>query len=286
MVVDSILNLNEEATFLIGAMNYKSAADLLHEGIAKLEKDYILETDEDGEGPTSDGSTTNQCVMSMDEDSSRQEQEATDRYQYHHHHQQQQRQVQQVVVAAEPSLEYLPPQSRHDADHDHTTSTFSIYRCAMKLVPTEKYLNNADLSCLTHHNFNLVSAVLLYNYGLCLHIQGQASGCETKLEDASLAYEMALSLLGLVGSNNGDDSAAIQHSSSSLLLELALLNNFAHIHLFFLSTKQVHECLRRMHFILFGATQGWAMRIPQELSCFAHNVLFNASQHTRPAPAA
>lgn len=275
MVADSIFHLNEKATFLIGTMNYQSAAELLQEGIDTLENDYNMETNDHGDDLTVERhNKTNQCEVMMDEGSQQHEQGALNRYDHYRHH------PQHVVVAVEPSLEA-------NADHDDVISFFFIYRRTMKLALTERYLNNADLSYLTHHNVNLLSAVLFYNYGLCLHIQGQASGCETKLEDASLAYEMALSVLGLVESNDGDESfAAAQQPSTVLLLELALLNNLGHIHLFFSITKQAHLCLRRMHFILFGATQGWTLRIPQDLSCFAHNVLFNASQHTRPAPAA
>ena len=279
MVVDSILFLNEKATFLIGAMNYKSAARLLHEGIAMLEKEHNFESDSDLEEGPSSSSQEGDCRM-MNVDATIEGTVSP------------LEEPQSVVVAVEPSLEFFGSPSSSSSSSctpnmKDDPSPFSMYRRAMKLVPTAAS-QNVDLHDLAMYDVNLVSAVLLYNYGLCLHIQGHAMGSENKLEDASLAYEMALGLLSLVThpptTPTTDGGSA--SSTSVFLLELALLNNYGHIHMHFLSTKQVHECLRRMHFILFGATQGWATRIPQEMSCFAHNVLFNASQHIRPAPMA
>ncbi|KAL7566809.1 hypothetical protein ACA910_019398 [Epithemia clementina (nom. ined.)] len=310
MVVDSILFLNEKATILIGAKNYKAAAKLLHEGIARLEKEHNVddheEQDHQDEEHDCSGPTCNMMIEGEPQENSNiimtdhlPEQQASSSSP-------QCSSRSSVVVAVEPSLEFLPQQQSQSsvqqtsfcnsicsntngnyADMDDDQSVFCIYRRAMKLVPTERYQNNSSLSDLAEHNVNLVSAVLLYNYGLCLHMQGYATGCEAKLEDASLAYEMALGLLGLAGADESTNFEQQQQQQSSVfLLELALLNNFGHIHMYFMSTRQVHECLRRMHYILFGATHGWAMRIPHEMSCFAHNVLFNASQHIRPAPVA
>ena len=240
VVVDSILFLNEKATFLIDAMKYKSAANLLHEGISRLEKEHGFGHNDEHQANNSD---LHMKVMDCDG---------------------------QPAVVVEPSIT-LPSMQGTNGEHK---DSYSIYRRAMKLVPTDSS-QDMDSKDLVGRHINLVSSVLLYNYGLCLHVQGISTGCENNLEDAIVAYEMALGLLGLA-----------EQGQSLLLFELALLNNVGHIHDFFLSTGHVHECLRRMHFVMLSATNGWTTRIPSELSTFAHNVLFNASQHIRPAPVA
>lgn len=124
-------------------------------------------------------------------------------------------------------------------------------------------------------DYHFVCSILMYNYGLSLHLHGLAHGSEDHLDDALLAYEMALGLVELAGPK------PLVH-----MLELALLNNCGHIHSFFMSTTHVHNCLERMQTLLQSLTNGWSQVLPGALASFAFNLVYNAPQYARPAPAA
>ncbi|KAL7570651.1 hypothetical protein ACA910_014925 [Epithemia clementina (nom. ined.)] len=124
-------------------------------------------------------------------------------------------------------------------------------------------------------DYHFVCSILLYNYGLSLHLYGLAYGSEEHLEDALLSYEMSLGLVGLAGRR------PLVH-----MVELALLNNCGHIHSFFMATSQVHICLERMQTLLQSLTNGWSQVLPEALASFAFNLVYNAPQYARPAPAA
>lgn len=156
-------------------------------------------------------------------------------------------------------------------------------------IPKEEDNNKETLTCsytlfdkaLTipaarDHDCNLILSILLYNHALCLHFQALQTGNESVLDEALLIYEMAL---GLVGLSAGSSGAMV------LVLELAILNNCGQIHSARIATHNVHFTLQRMQVLLQVLSAN--TEVPYKaLSPFYLNLMYNAAQHQRPAPAA
>ena len=147
-------------------------------------------------------------------------------------------------------------------------SAFAVYD---KTFAIPSNLSPTDQDC----DYNFVYAILLYNNGLSLHLQGLVNAGDEKIFEQSLqSYETALGLAIVSGQRS------LVHS-----LELALYNNCCHIHNFLLDTRNVTCCLERMNSLLH--TLSATKEIRQEaLSPFAYNLLYNSEHHLRPGPAA
>ena len=109
-----------------------------------------------------------------------------------------------------------------------------------------------------------ISAVLLYNAGLCNHIKGLQSGSARDLATALHCYQYALSLL--------TDTNAIQAvSDQDALLVLALLNNMGHLNSQSFDHPASKICLETMRRI-FPATE--SLLLKQEDSIFFYLTVF------------
>ena len=241
---DQVLLANENAICCIHTKNYNAAAALLAEGMAIVEQEYRNRKVAHGEFLDA----TNKMMDC--EEASRLEAEDFDAI---------------AMSSCKPSKE----------NHVHPGGDVSPYvmYCNAFEIPRDVLLNRRRAQ--GDEDYHFTCGILLYNYGLSLHLQGISQGIEDNLEEALFSYEMALGLVALAGRRPLVD-----------MLELALLNNCGHIHRFFLSTSQVHICLERMQALLQHVTNGWSEVLPEALASFAFNLIYNAPQYARPAPAA
>ena len=215
------------------------------------------------------------------------EQEYADTPQHHHQQQQQHKSMDEESLtkrAEEDQMEWECDPSNFES--------FFVPRCSPRkeqdwstTIPGDHHLRSFSLfdKALTipshlcpdrDRDYTVICCILLYNYGLSNHLMGLVSGSDDRLEEALLSYEMALGFVSVV-----------EQGTLPLVLELALLNNCSHIHSLHFSTWNVHACLQRMHMLLM--TLYMTRKVPQtELSPFSVNVVYNAGQYERPAPAA
>ena len=236
-MADKVLMTNEKAIGFIHTMNYNAAAALLAEGMAMIEQEYRR----------NDGLVTRSDVDLME----------CDKYPNLHT-------VNFDSMSLGPSIKC----ENGDVVVGDNVNPFVMYPNAL-MIPHEV------ASSTSEEDYHFVCSILLYNYGLSLHLHGLSHGSEEYLEDALLSYEMALGLVALAGKR-----------PLVSMLELALLNNCGHIHSFFMTTNQVHACLERMQLLLQSLTNGWSQSLPEALASFAFNLVYNAPQYARPAPAA
>lgn len=160
----------------------------------------------------------------------------------------------------------LPSMPKEADNKETTTCSYTFFEKALRIP---RYVSLArDKDC------NLICCILLYNHALCLHFQALETGNEAVLEEALLLYEMALGLVGLAGSG-----------AIVVVLELAILNNCGQIHTLQKANRNVQAVLQRMQILLqvLHATNEVQYKL---LSPFYFNLVYNAAQHQRPAPAA
>ncbi|KAL7570624.1 hypothetical protein ACA910_014898 [Epithemia clementina (nom. ined.)] len=227
--------INEESICLIHSMNYKDAAHRLSEGIDMIEQDHTTT------GKNEDQRYCDDVPMiGADDDHAN---------------------IDTFLV--ECSCQEDECRAAIPGDN---LSSFALFDNALSIPQ--------HLSPQRDRDYTVICCILLYNYGLSLHLQGMSTGSENNLEEALLSYEMALGLVALI-----DQGRLVS------VLELALLNNCSHIHSFHSATSHVHSCLQRMHTLLM--TLYASRHVSQEqLAPFAFNVVYNACQFKRPAPAA
>eukprot|EP00523_Entomoneis_sp_CCMP467_P022406 CAMPEP_0168847580 /NCGR_PEP_ID=MMETSP0727-20121128/10392_1 /TAXON_ID=265536 /ORGANISM="Amphiprora sp., Strain CCMP467" /LENGTH=268 /DNA_ID=CAMNT_0008901391 /DNA_START=75 /DNA_END=881 /DNA_ORIENTATION=- len=152
--------------------------------------------------------------------------------------------------------------------------SFGIYSHAMTaaarpLTDPDEQDEDQDLA--------LLYGILFYNVGLCLHLQGLVSGTHVFLNQAKHCYETALGTLG-----------AIDRNPLIVLLEVALLNNEAHIHSCLCDHERVGVCLNLMQTAIreVNADYQWRGNLPREFKPFSRNLVLQAGSQLRPAPAA
>lgn len=169
-----------------------------------------------------------------------------------------------VVGAIAPVLE---------GDEQETSSSFAICHKAMTMIqmPTNEHIESN-----LYDDLNLLHASLFFNLGLCHHLHGMATGKDVHFRESLLCYDTAMGTLGLIE----------QRTPYIMMLELASLNNSAHIHHVYLERTSFHQCLKLMKQSLCEITNEWTCPVPQQVSEFSHNLLMNSNHHTRPAPAA
>lgn len=98
----------------------------------------------------------------------------------------------------------------------------------------------------------ILAAVLLYNTGLCHHVQGLQNPTQsTRLLRTTLKmYTMASSILYSAfpteGHDDDDNSKSIKEANA-LLLQLALLNNMAHVYAYFMNVGNAWHCVDTMN---------------------------------------
>lgn len=91
-----------------------------------------------------------------------------------------------------------------------------------------------------HHDV-VLAGVLLYNAGLCHHVQAiEHAGSRCLLRRAMRMYSMASALLTTSGVLESDGSG---QTDDVVLLVLALMNNMAHIHTCFVDLERAWDCL-------------------------------------------
>ena len=129
----------------------------------------------------------------------------------------------------------------------------------------------------------LQCAILLYNHALRLQLGGLSSGSEEQLNESLLSYDTALHLL-----DAGNKGSLIQ-----LVLRLALLNNSACSHSYFVDRRLTQECLEQMRPLVQTLDEHRGNEpsetnetVSQALATFSVNLLCNESQEFRPAPVA
>lgn len=115
---------------------------------------------------------------------------------------------------------------------DHDCSSFSLYNWALLVM------NHDHASLCSLQNEIKLSAVLLYNTGLCYQAMGLAEGTEhSSFPMALKMYEIALSLLCTC-------------DSTDRLLRLALFNNKGYIMSYFYEHDEAQACLANIKYLL------------------------------------
>lgn len=234
-MTDKVLQINEKAITLIHTMKYNAAALLLAEGMALIEQ---------GHRKSERRNNVSDCIMDCEDG------------QLLH------------AVDFDEMCKGSPTALHVDFLLGDNVNPFAMYVNALT-IPRDVAASPRE------DDYHFLCSILMYNYGLSLHLHGLAHGSEDHIDDALMAYEMALGLVGLAGPR------PLVH-----MLELALLNNCGHIHSFFMNTEDVQNCLERMQALLQSLTNGWSQLLPVALSSFAFNLVYNAPQYARPAPAA
>jgi hypothetical protein len=90
----------------------------------------------------------------------------------------------------------------------------------------------------------LLSGVLLYNTGLCHHVQAmERTGSEMTLRRALNLYSMASALLSSSGLFEDPSEEAEDNADDFTLLLMAIMNNMAHIHSCLMELESAWDCL-------------------------------------------
>jgi len=184
--------------------------------------------------------------------------------------------------------EYQQPQGTQFAAQIIPISSHPIVNAGETLNPYQLCVAASSLMALTPqlHDENIfgsesqhskLSCILYYNMGLCfqLHALSGSRRASSYLRDAHLSYQTALGLL--------DEGS---QEFSDMQLELALLNNFGHLHYSVLNMEATATCLERMQFILCDITDDGDEPVPEDLQCFYLNLIHNENLQLRAAPVA
>jgi hypothetical protein len=150
--------------------------------------------------------------------------------------------------------------------------TFSMYKNSISLAPGSPCGYMIRLETL----HEVLSCVLLFNIGLSLHISFFSSGKHANMDEAFLAYQVALT--------DYDCWNNTANHPSLLYLELCLLNNSGHIQSHHLDSE-MRVCIARMAAKLHRMTNGGKL-VHESLMCFYRNVVCNQRSFERMAPAA
>lgn len=151
--------------------------------------------------------------------------------------------------------------------------SFTLYGNATTMIQNPAVSPDTSLE---YDDLNLLHASLFFNLALCHHLQGLESGKSAHFREAILCYDTVLGTIGQVEKRN----------PFVMVIELASLNNCAHIHNIFCERPDFHQCLKLMKDVLCEVTKGWVNPVPKQVTEFSHNLLMNSSHSSRPAPAA
>jgi tetratricopeptide (TPR) repeat protein len=127
-----------------------------------------------------------------------------------------------------------------------------------------------------------ITAVVLFNAALTLHLQGRRNICleKTSFKKALQLYKMAFGImerwLDLVDS---DDEV-------NLLVYLAALNNMGHIYSHFCEGREAQHCLQLLHVMLQTAKSSGVNIFSDEYFVFSMNALILRGQEVAAAAAA
>ena len=114
--------------------------------------------------------------------------------------------------------------------HEHDCSSFYLYNWALLILGDDSTMGPATAS--------QISAIVLYNTGLCYQMMGMAAIAEQSFHQKALKmYNMALSLVD-------------PGQTSGRLLQLASLNNKGTIMAWFYEHRAAQECLGYLQHLL------------------------------------
>jgi tetratricopeptide (TPR) repeat protein len=194
-----------------------------------------------------------------------------------------------------------PAGDDHQQENMDTTDNATPKLLSVRSVPLEHSLLNTS-SCQDHHAFSLfdrplvidgaelatvssfavencVSAVILFNMGLALQLQGMRNvdSLQTSYLKALIFYKMATEILERC--TNSDDEV-------NCLVYLAVANNMGQIYSTFCETSKAQQCLEWLQTILEAAKDSDAYILGDECHQFRMNVLIVHWQHAAAAAAA
>jgi tetratricopeptide (TPR) repeat protein len=196
-----------------------------------------------------------------------------------------------------------PATDDHKQEDTNATDSVTPPLLSVRSVPFEHSLYNSS-SYQDHHAFSLfdrplviddaelvlassfavdssncASAVILFNMGLALQLQGMQSLCplQTSFEKALRFYRMAKAILERsTGSNDEVDG----------LVYLAVANNMGHIYSHFCETSKAKRCLEWLQSILEVVKDSEVCMLGDEYRPFQMNILILHGQDTVAAAAA
>jgi tetratricopeptide (TPR) repeat protein len=172
---------------------------------------------------------------------------------------------------------------------------------SVRSVPLEHSLLNTS-SCQDHHAFSFfdralviddaeleaassiagqdcTSAVVLFNTGLALHLQGRLdiSSQQTCFKKALRLYTMAIQIQETCSESNDE----VNH-----LVYLAAINNMGHIYSHFCEGREVHYCLHLLYTMLETAKSVGIDVLSDDFLLFSMNALILLGQEVTAAAAA
>ena len=159
--------------------------------------------------------------------------------------------------------------SAHDAQ-----SPYHLHCAAASFFPNRGSISDKEFFQSVCDQDKVI-CILNYNLGLCLLLYAISSGKTSQLNDASLAFQVAL---GVVNETS--------QKLSDCQLELAVLNNYGHAQFSLRKLTNVATCLERMQFILADLTDDGDLPLAPALKIFYLNLVYNQMLKNRPAPAA
>jgi tetratricopeptide (TPR) repeat protein len=124
-----------------------------------------------------------------------------------------------------------------------------------------------------------ITAVVLFNSGLALHLQGRRNIClqQTSFKKALQLYKMAFDIMERW--LDSDDEV-------NFLVYLAALNNMGHIHSHFCEGREAQHCLQLLHAMLETVQNSGINIFSEEYLLFSMNALILRGQEVAAAAAA
>jgi hypothetical protein len=123
-----------------------------------------------------------------------------------------------------------------------------------------------------------ITAVVLFNAALTLHLQGRRNIClqQTSFKKAFQLYKMASEIIDFVHCDH----------EVNLLVYLAALNNMGHIHSHFCEGREAQHCLQLLHVGLENVKSSGIDLFSEEYLLFSMNALILRGQEVAAAAAA
>jgi tetratricopeptide (TPR) repeat protein len=124
-----------------------------------------------------------------------------------------------------------------------------------------------------------ITAVLLFNAGLALHLEGRRNVClqQTSFKKALQLYKMVFDIL---------ERWLDSDNEVNLLVYLAALNNMGHIYSHFCEGREAQHCLQLLHVVLETVKSSGIDIYSDEYNLFSMNALILCGQEVAAAAAA